>query len=56
MLDYSKILSKTVVDLKPSGIRKFFDLLGDMNALANGKIRISDRINADLLHGEAPFR
>ncbi len=30
MLDYSKILSKTVVDLKPSGIRKFFDLLGDM--------------------------
>ncbi|MBQ7294526.1 MAG: pyridoxal phosphate-dependent aminotransferase, partial [Clostridia bacterium] len=31
MLDYSKILSKTVVDIKPSGIRKFFDLLGDMN-------------------------
>ena len=30
MLDYSKILSKTVVDLKPSGIRKFFDLLGNM--------------------------
>ena len=30
MLDYGKILSKTVVDLKPSGIRKFFDLLGNM--------------------------
>lgn len=31
MLDYNKILSKTVVDLKPSGIRKFFDLINDMN-------------------------
>lgn len=29
MLDYSKLLSKTVIDIKPSGIRKFFDLLGD---------------------------
>ncbi len=27
MLDYSKILSETVQDIKPSGIRKFFDLL-----------------------------
>ncbi|MBQ7600173.1 MAG: aminotransferase class I/II-fold pyridoxal phosphate-dependent enzyme [Clostridia bacterium] len=27
MLDYSKILSGTVQDIKPSGIRKFFDLL-----------------------------
>ena len=26
-MDYSKILSKTVQDIKPSGIRKFFDLL-----------------------------
>ena len=26
-MDYSKLLSKTVVDIKPSGIRKFFDLL-----------------------------
>ena len=29
MLDYSKILSRTVQDTEPSGIRKFFDLLGD---------------------------
>lgn len=29
MLDYSKILSKKVQDIKPSGIRKFFDLLND---------------------------
>ncbi|MBQ8509953.1 MAG: aminotransferase class I/II-fold pyridoxal phosphate-dependent enzyme [Clostridia bacterium] len=29
MLDYSKILSGTVQGIKPSGIRKFFDLLGD---------------------------
>lgn len=26
-MDYSKLLSKTVTDIKPSGIRKFFDLL-----------------------------
>ncbi len=27
MLDYSKILSNKIVDIKPSGIRKFFDML-----------------------------
>mgnify|MGYP003290609822 CR=1 FL=1 len=30
-MDYSKILSKTTVSLKPSGIRKFFDLLNSMD-------------------------
>lgn len=30
-MDYSKVLSSRAVSLKPSGIRKFFDLLGDMN-------------------------
>ena len=30
-MDYSKILSKTAVSLKPSGIRKFFDLMGGMD-------------------------
>ncbi|MBE6690349.1 MAG: aminotransferase class I/II-fold pyridoxal phosphate-dependent enzyme [Ruminococcaceae bacterium] len=29
MIDYSSVLSKTVVELKKSGIRKFFDLLND---------------------------
>ncbi|MCI8387957.1 MAG: aminotransferase class I/II-fold pyridoxal phosphate-dependent enzyme [Clostridiales bacterium] len=29
MLDYSNILSKKVQTIKPSGIRKFFDLLGE---------------------------
>ncbi len=29
MIDYSAVLSKTVVSLKKSGIRKFFDLLND---------------------------
>ena len=29
MLDYAKILSGKVQEIKPSGIRKFFDLLGD---------------------------
>ena len=30
MIDYEKMLSKTVCDLKPSGIRKYFDLLSEM--------------------------
>lgn len=30
MMDYSKIISKRVADIKPSGIRKFFDMLTDM--------------------------
>ncbi len=30
MLDYSKILSETVQEIKPSGIRKFFDMLDGM--------------------------
>ena len=29
MIDYSKILSDKIVKIKPSGIRKFFDLLND---------------------------
>ena len=29
MVDYSKMLSGRAVSLKPSGIRKFFDILGD---------------------------
>lgn len=31
MIDYSKILSKTVVDTPKSGIRKFFDLMSTMD-------------------------
>ena len=30
MIDYSKILNKTVLDMKPSGIRKFFDIASTM--------------------------
>lgn len=30
-MDYSKILSKTAVSLKPSGIRRFFDLIGEVD-------------------------
>jgi aminotransferase len=30
MIDYNTILSKRIQDVKPSGIRKFFDLLDDM--------------------------
>lgn len=31
MIDYSKILSDTVVNIKPSGIRKFFDIANTMD-------------------------
>lgn len=30
MIDYNKILSKRVVNIKPSGIRKFFDIANEM--------------------------
>ena len=30
MIDYDKLLSKTVVEMKPSGIRKFFDIANTM--------------------------
>ena len=31
MIDYGKILNKTVTEIKPSGIRKFFDIAATMN-------------------------
>lgn len=31
MIDYSALISNTLKDIKPSGIRKFFDLLSSMN-------------------------
>ena len=31
MIDYSKILSSTVTEIKPSGIRKFFDIAATMD-------------------------
>ncbi len=33
MIDYSKILSETVVGIKPSGIRKFFDIANTMEGV-----------------------
>ena len=29
-MNYDKLLSHTVSELKPSGIRKFFDMVGEM--------------------------
>ena len=40
MMNYEKLLSNTLKDIKPSGIRKFFDLLsnmGDVTALTVGQ-------------------
>ena len=31
MIDYSSLLNKTVKDIKPSGIRKFFDIAATMD-------------------------
>ena len=31
MMDYSSLLNKTVKDIKPSGIRKFFDIAATMD-------------------------
>ena len=33
MIDYGKMLSKTVCEIKPSGIRKFFDILSEMEGV-----------------------
>lgn len=33
MIDYSKVLNKTVIDMKPSGIRKFFDIASTMDGV-----------------------
>ncbi len=33
MIDYSRVLSSTVVDIKPSGIRKFFDIANTMEGV-----------------------
>ena len=35
MIDYSKVLSRTVVDMKPSGIRKFFDIANTMEGVVS---------------------
>ena len=32
MIDYGKILSQKVLGIKPSGIRKFFDIANEVNA------------------------
>ena len=31
MIDYNKILNKRVVEMRPSGIRKFFDIAEQMS-------------------------
>ena len=31
MIDYGKVLNKTVTGMKPSGIRKFFDIAATMD-------------------------
>ena len=33
MMDYQKLLSKRITGLKPSGIRRFFDLAGEMEGV-----------------------
>ena len=33
MIDYNKVLNKAIVDMKPSGIRKFFDIAQGMQGV-----------------------
>lgn len=33
MMDYSKVITKTVADIKPSGIRRFFDIASSMKGV-----------------------
>ena len=33
MMDYGKLLSQKIVDVKPSGIRRFFDIAGEMEGV-----------------------
>lgn len=33
MIDYGKVLSRTVAEMKPSGIRKFFDIANEMDGV-----------------------
>ena len=49
MIDYNKILSKTVVDLKPSGIRKFFDLAASMEGCISLSIGEPDFVTPKLM-------
>ena len=35
MIDYTKVLSRTVVEMKPSGIRKFFDIANTMEGVVS---------------------
>ena len=35
MIDYAKVLSRTVVEMKPSGIRKFFDIANTMEGVVS---------------------
>ena len=43
MKDYSLLLSQRAQDLKPSGIRKFFDMLGGKKGIAPDYLVCIDR-------------
>ena len=45
MIDYEKMISKTVRDIKPSGIRKFFDMMSEMRNVISLTIGEPDFIN-----------
>ena len=46
MINYEKMLSKTVCDLKPSGIRRFFDMLADNETFA--MVALRNLLGADI--------
>ena len=59
MIDYEKILSETVKDIKPSGIRRFFDIANKMEGVISLGVGEPDfrtpwkvRYKADLKAGD----
>ena len=48
-MDYSKLLSEKAQDIKPSGIRKFFDMLGDMDDVIALTVGQPDFVTADMV-------
>ena len=49
MVDYTKMLSGRAVGLKPSGIRKFFDILGDKKDVISLTVGQPDFVTADMV-------
>ena len=48
MIDYSKILNRSVTEIKPSGIRKFFDIAEQMKNQPRGGVLLINGIEVEM--------